>query len=103
MSAVEHDIVLAFLAAGVAVVVLSVLRAVVARGVLNRLHFLSPITSLAGPLIGLALSIDSGWNLVTAEILFIVALLAGSGPVLAAATARVAAQREGLAPIESPE
>lgn len=102
MSAAEHDVVLGLLAAGAAVVVVTSLRAVLARGVYNRLHFLSPVTSLAGPLIGLALAINSGWNLTTAQILLIVALLALTGPVLEAATGRLAAQRDELVPRESP-
>lgn len=102
MSTAEHDVVLGLLAAGAAIVVLSSVRAVLARGVYNRLHFISPVTSLAAPLIGLALAINSGWNLTTAQILFIVALLAVTGPVLEAATGRVAAQQDDLVPRESP-
>jgi multisubunit Na+/H+ antiporter MnhG subunit len=102
MSPVEHDIVLVLLATGASVVVLSSVRAVLARGVYNRLHFLSPVTSLAGPLIGLALAVNSGWNLETALILATVVLLALTGPLLEAATARLAAQRDGLVPRESP-
>jgi multicomponent Na+:H+ antiporter subunit G len=102
MSSVRHDIVLALLGAGTAVVVLSSVRAVLARGAYNRLHFLSPVTSLAGPLIGLALAVNGGWNLETALILVTVVLLALTGPLLEAATGRVAAQREDLVPRESP-
>lgn len=102
MSAAEHDVVLGLLAAGAAVVVATSLRAVLARGVYNRLHLLTPVTSLAAPLIGLGLAINSGWNLVTAEILLIVALLAATGPVLEAAIARLAAQQDDLVPRESP-
>lgn len=103
MSAERHDLVLALLFAGVAITVLSALRALLARHVYNRLHFVTPVTSLAGPLIGAALAVNSGWNLTTAEIVVIVVLLAVSGPVLAAATGRVAAQRDGLVARESPE
>ena len=52
---------------------------------------------------GLALAISNGWGLTTALILLIVSLLAVTGPVLQAATGRVAAQRAGIHPPESPE
>ena len=102
MNPIEHDVVLALLCAGTALVVLSSVRAVLARGVYNRLHFLSPVTSLAGPLIGLALAVNSGWNLETALILVTVVLLAVTGPLLEAATGRLAAQRDDLVAKESP-
>jgi multicomponent Na+:H+ antiporter subunit G len=84
-------------------VVLSCLSALTLRRVYNRLHFLTPATSLGAPLIGLAVAVYNGWGLTTAEVLFIVFLLAVTGPVLEAATGRVAAQREGLLKRESPE
>lgn len=88
---------------GVAIGVLSCVGALAVRDLYTRLHFLTPVTSLAAPLIGLALAIENGWGLTTAEILFVVFLLAITGPQLEAATGRVAAQREGLVPKESPE
>lgn len=89
--------------AGVAVAVLSCLGALAADSFYTRLHFITPVTSLAAPLIGLSLAIDNGWGLTTAMILFIVFLLGVTGPQLEAATGRVAAQREGIVPKESPE
>jgi multisubunit Na+/H+ antiporter MnhG subunit len=100
---VTGDLVLALLAAGLAVIVGSALGAVTSRGAVTRLHYLTPITSMGGPLLGLSLAIHDGWGLQTAEILFIVFLLGVSGPVLEAATGRMIAQREGLVPVESPE
>jgi multicomponent Na+:H+ antiporter subunit G len=98
-----HDVVLALFWAGIAVVVLSCLGAVTLRRVYNRLHYLTPATSLGAPLIGLALAIENGWGLTTAEDLFIVFLLALTGPILEAATGRMTAQREALIEPESPE
>jgi multicomponent Na+:H+ antiporter subunit G len=94
---------LVLLWAGIAVVVLSCLGALTLRRVYNRLHYLSPMTSIGAPLIGLALAIDNGWGLTTADILFTVFLLALTGPVLEAATGRAAAQREGLIELDSPQ
>ncbi|MGH8888813.1 MAG: monovalent cation/H(+) antiporter subunit G [Acidothermaceae bacterium] len=88
---------------GVAIVVASSCAALWLRGVFVRLHFLSPVTSLGGPLIGIALGLENGWGLTTGLILFTVLLLAFSGPVVEVATARVMAQREAIVMEESPE
>lgn len=89
---------------GVGVVVLSSLSAVWLRGVFVRLHFLTPVTSVGGPLIGLGLAIENGWGITTGLILLVVALLAMTGPVLEVATGRVMAQREGIvSPTEAPQ
>jgi multicomponent Na+:H+ antiporter subunit G len=92
----------ALLWAGIVAVVTSCLGALTLRRVYNRLHYLTPMTSIGAPLIGLALAIDNGWGLTMAEDVFIVFLLALTGPVLEAATGRAAAQREGLIEPESP-
>lgn len=88
---------------GIAVTVLACLGALTTRRVYVRLHFLSPVTSIGAPLIGLALAVENGWGLTTAQDLFIVFVLALTGPVLEAATGRMAAQREGLIDEESPQ
>jgi monovalent cation/proton antiporter MnhG/PhaG subunit len=93
---------LALLWAGIATVVLSCLGALTLRRVYNRLHYLTPMTSIGAPLVALALAIANGWGLTTAEDVFIVFLLALTGPVLESATGRAAAQREGLIGEESP-
>jgi multicomponent Na+:H+ antiporter subunit G len=93
---------LALLWAGVGAVVLSGLGALTLRRVYNRLHYLTPMTTIGAPLIGLALALANGWGLTMAEDLFIAFLLALTGPVLEAATGRTAAQREGLIEPESP-
>lgn len=93
---------LVLLWAGVGAVVLSGLGALTLRRVYNRLHYLTPMTTIGAPLIGLALAIGNGWGLTMGLDLFIVFLLALTGPVLEAATGRTAAQREGLIEPESP-
>ncbi|HWG01993.1 MAG TPA: monovalent cation/H(+) antiporter subunit G [Trebonia sp.] len=94
---------LVLLWAGITVTVLSCLGALRARRVYVRLHYLSPVTSIGAPLAGLALAVANGWGLTTAEDLFIVFVLAITGPALEAATGRVAAQREGLLEEDSPQ
>jgi multicomponent Na+:H+ antiporter subunit G len=80
--------------AGVAVVVTSALGMMLARTTLSRLHFLTPVTSLASPLIGAGLVAANGWNLSSATVTVIVVLLAVTGPVVQAATGRWYGDRE---------
>lgn len=89
--------------AGVTIVAASAWAALWLRGLFVRLHFLSPVTSLGGPLIGIALAIENGWGLTTGLILFTVFLVALSGPAVAVATARVMAEREAIVGEESPQ
>jgi multisubunit Na+/H+ antiporter MnhG subunit len=93
----------ALFAAGIAVVLVSGAAALRFRRVYDRLHFLTPGTTLGAPLVGLALGIENGWSLATGVILFTCFLVLLTGAIMAAATGRVAAQREGLVPRESPE
>jgi multicomponent Na+:H+ antiporter subunit G len=97
------DAVLALYVAGLAVMVASALGALVLRRVYSRLHFLTPMTSVGAPLIGLALAIQNGWGLTMGQIVLIAGLLAVTGPVLQAATGRVTAQIDGLISKDSPE
>ena len=76
--------------AGVLVCLLSAAGAVRARDVLDRLHFLTPVTSVGTPLIAIGLAVHAGWHLATALLLLCAAVLLPAGPVLASATGRVA-------------
>ncbi|HEX8009237.1 MAG TPA: monovalent cation/H(+) antiporter subunit G [Trebonia sp.] len=89
--------------AGIAITVLSCLGALTFRRVYLRLHYLTPMTSIGAPLVGLALAVGNGWGLTMALDVFIVFLLAITGPVIEAATGLVSAQREGLVKGESPQ
>jgi multisubunit Na+/H+ antiporter MnhG subunit len=89
--------------AGVLVCVVASVGALVPRDILDRLHFLTPVTSVGVPLVGVGVAVDTGWHLTTAEVLFTVAVVALTGPVLAAATGRDAAEQRGLVRAESPE
>jgi multisubunit Na+/H+ antiporter MnhG subunit len=77
------------IAAGVLVCLLSAAGAVRARTVLDRLHFLTPVTSVGTPLIAIGLAIHAGWHLATALLLLCAAVMLPAGPVLASATGRV--------------
>lgn len=84
----------ALLALGALVVTASCLGAVLVRDALTALHFLAPVTSLGTPLIGVAAALDSGWQWSTVWILFITAVLAGTGPVAQASIGRTATRNE---------
>ena len=103
MNPVLHAVMLVCYITGLVVVVLAPLAALMFRRFFSRLHFITPITSVGAPLIVAALGIQNGWGLTTGLDLLIVGLLALTGPVLEAATGRLAAQREGLIERESPQ
>ena len=98
-----HDIGLALVVVGTVVIVAAALGSIAVRGdVFTRLHFLTPVTSLGGPLVAVGLCIESGQPWVVAELLLITLLLFVSGPVLEASTARAAAQDRGIETEEQP-
>lgn len=89
--------------AGVAVTVVSAWAALWLRGPLVRLHYLAPVTTVGAPLIGISVVVASGWSLSSGLVLLIVFSLCASGPTMTIALARVVAQREGIAPGDSPQ
>jgi multicomponent Na+:H+ antiporter subunit G len=98
-----HVLALVLYFAGIAVVAASSVAALLLPHTLDRLHTVTPATSLGAPLIGLGIAVDQGWNLTTAQVLFICALVALTGPMVASATGRLAAQRYGAVRRESPQ
>ena len=67
---------------------------------LARIHFITPVTSVAGPLTGVAYAVDQGWGLAAALALLTVGLLAFSAAPLGAAIGRSTARAEDLLPQE---
>lgn len=99
-----HDIALGLVALGTAVTVAACIAAVAMRSsVFDRMHFLTPITSLGCPLVAIGLCVEQGWGLTAASYLLVAGLLFFSGPVLEAAMGRVLGQMEGKVPDSSPE
>ncbi len=94
---------LVLLWAGVGVIVASSLAMLLFGDTLQRLHYLSPVTSLGAPLIGLSLAVANGWGLTTALVLVITFFVVVTGPVLGSATARLVAHERGLVEDHSPE
>jgi multicomponent Na+:H+ antiporter subunit G len=92
----------ALLAASLLVTALSSIGALAMRTTYGRLHYLTPVTTVAGPLFGAALVVHTGWGITAGLQILIVALLWVSGPILGMATGRVEAQNRGLLEPEGP-
>lgn len=101
MSGIGYDASVAVLAAGTAVVAAAGLGALCARHAYHRLHFVTVMTSLGGPLIAAGLCLQHGSGLTRAAIVLPVAVLLLTGPVLTSAVGRLLAQREGRTSPES--
>lgn len=98
-----HDVALALVGLGTALMVASVVGAVLAGEALTRVHFLTPITSLGAPVAGAGVCVAEGWGITSGEIVLILFVLFISGPVLSAATGRLIAQQNGLLSEKGPE
>jgi multicomponent Na+:H+ antiporter subunit G len=61
------------------------------------------VTSAGVPLIGAGVAVDTGWHLTTLLVIATVLVIGVTGPALAAATGRAAAEQRGLIRPESPE
>lgn len=83
---------------GTLIIVLAASGALIVRTPLARLHFLSPVTSLAGPVLCVALVLQQGWGIASGLVVLTVGLLAASSPVLESATARLIGLEEGILP-----
>lgn len=94
----QHLAVWVLLGLAALVVVLSGIGLLGARDSLPRLHFVTPVTSVAAPLTGVAYAVDQGWGISAALVLVIVGLVAVTGPPLGAAIGRAAARIEGQLP-----
>jgi multisubunit Na+/H+ antiporter MnhG subunit len=99
-----HVLALVLVSLGCAVIVLAAVgAAVMPGGVFNRLHFLTPVTSVGLPLVVAGLCVESGQPFTIAELVVIGLVVAVEGPVLESATGRAAAAEQGLAAAEEPE
>lgn len=92
----------ALLAASLLVTVLSTIGALAMRTTFGKLHYLTPVTTVAGPLFGAALVVHTGWGITAGLQILVVGLVAISGPILEMATGRVEAQQRGLLTPEGP-
>lgn len=99
-----HDAALALVIVGTSVTAAACVGALVMRSsVFDRLHFVTPITSVGCPLVAIGLSVEQGWGLTTASYLLVAGLYFVSGPVLEAAVGRLLGQARGVVPPSTPE
>lgn len=99
-----HDVALSLVALGTVVTVAACISAAAMRSsVFDRMHFLTPVTSVGCPLVAVGLSVEQGWGLVAASYLLVAGLLFFSGPFLEAAMGRLLGQIEGKIPPSEPE
>ncbi len=87
---------------GTLIAVLAALAALRSRSVFRRLHYLTVLTSVATPLVGVGAIVADGPGLTGASVLVIIVLVAVTGPILGAATGRLNAQRDGVIEQETP-
>lgn len=90
------------LGAGTGIAVLAALAALRPRSVYARLHYPTIVSSVAGPLLGVATLLSQGPGLTFATVAVTLLLLAVSGPVLGAAIGRLNAQHDGRIDVRSP-
>jgi multicomponent Na+:H+ antiporter subunit G len=88
--------VVVLLAAAGLVVLLSAVGFLAARDTIARLHFITPVTSVAAPLTGAGYVVQLGPGLASGLAVLLIALLVVSGPALGASIARVRAAQDGL-------
>ncbi len=91
-------VVLVLLGLAALTVVLSAAGLLRAADPVARLHFLTPVSSIAAPLAGVAYLVDQGIGLASGLVLATVALLAVTGAPLSSAIGRVTAQEQDLLP-----
>jgi multisubunit Na+/H+ antiporter MnhG subunit len=84
------------LSVGAAILVLCALGVLLVDDPFTQLHFLAPSSTLAVPLLSLAVMIDQGHNRITVKIAVIAALVALTQPAVTAATMRAMADERGL-------
>jgi multisubunit Na+/H+ antiporter MnhG subunit len=78
---------------GTLIVLAAALATLRGREPVDRVHYLSVVTSLGGPVVGAGLVVANGWSLTTGTVLLIVALLGATTPVLSAAVGNMATNR----------
>jgi multicomponent Na+:H+ antiporter subunit G len=83
---------------GVLVAVGSAVGVLLVRDDYLRLHLVTPITSVAGPVIGVAVAVAEGWSLVTAVVLLTVGLQAVAGAALQTSVGRLFGGQRGDVP-----
>lgn len=84
------------------VIALSSFGALRLRDNLARLHYLTPVTSVAVPLFVAGLVVDTGWGITAGLDILIGAVVMVTGPLLQIEIGRIEAQQRRLISDESP-
>ena len=79
--------------AGVVVAAASGVAMLALRQRTDRIHALTPLTTVAAPFVILAVAVDLGWQRSTVKVLLIGVLTVATGAVLTAATGDASRQR----------
>ncbi|MFF7983188.1 cation:proton antiporter [Streptomyces sp. NPDC007901] len=100
---VRHVCALVLLAAGTGVLLLSAVGLVALPGPFQRLHALTPASTVGVPLVALAMAVETGPGRAALKLLVIAVVVALGGAVTAMAIGRATAQHERLLREDSPE
>ncbi|MFI2200345.1 cation:proton antiporter [Streptomyces sp. NPDC020192] len=99
----RHVCALVLLVAGTGVLLLSAVGLVALPRPYQRLHALSPATTVGLPLVALALAVETGPGRAAVKLLLVAVIVAIGGAVTAMAIGRATAQHERLLRKDSPE
>lgn len=99
----RHVCALVLLVAGTGVLLLSAVGLVTLSRPYQRLHALTPATTVGAPLVALALAVETGPGRAAVKLLLIAVIVAVGGAVTAMAIGRATAQHEGPLREDSPE
>ncbi|OLZ74316.1 hypothetical protein AV521_01120 [Streptomyces sp. IMTB 2501] len=100
---VRHGCAVALLVVGTGVLLLCAVWLVALPRPYQRLHALSPATSVGGPLVALALAVETGPGRAAVKLLLIGALMAAGGAVTTMAIGRATARHDRLVRRGSPQ
>ncbi|MER6012575.1 cation:proton antiporter [Streptomyces bluensis] len=99
----RHVCAVVLLVAGIGVLLLSAACLVVLPRPYQRLHALTPATSVGGPLVALAAAVETGPGRAAVKLVFIAAVMATGGAVTTMAIGRATAQHDRLLQRDSPQ
>ncbi|MFK0160577.1 cation:proton antiporter [Streptomyces sp. NPDC090499] len=100
---IRHVCALVLLAAGTGVLLLSAVGLVVLPGPFQRLHALTPASTVGVPLVALAMAVETGPGRAAVKLLVTAVIVAVGGAATAMAIGRATAQHERLLREDSPE
>ncbi len=97
-----HIVAIALLVVGCGAVLLSAVALVVVPDTYDRVHALTPASTIGAPCVTVALAIANGPGREAVKLVLIGVAIALGGVVVAMATGRASAQRDGELDAESP-